>query len=722
VGNFSNSAITEPIILQADLTIPLKDGGKIVIGPQGIRIVGTKKDVETPSIILDGAGISGYDPQGSLMGQWDAGTGVINSYGGESKTPAGLQVNATANGLQVVSSVIPTVNTDNILIAEFRAKFYALGAAYPAAIDLRTKDEGGTFAADGTTSIHAGCLSCTISGASYSFTSAAYGRWYYAWRVKNDQGWSAWSDGNIVPSTVPDYVEMLTVSDPAPPSGWNVLIEQVRSNYYVVRATRPTTNGNMITAVRYQLLASANGTWEDVDSGANGAVTKYNGAANNHSLGYGGARIILDAARNLTAANAGDLVALDVRGNNNFNISYCKWSILTYIDPSNQFIEVNPPFPCNLATPNYRCKVVKHPEAWANDSNNNWVGYFGDQQGHGYSEAYFNGDTESQVFVSPAIYAPTGANMQGRVWFSNIFSTSDDNKTHSTSLGNNSIVSPGNNVWNGFANPSLWIPVNAMPAHANATFANGSLSVMGTSNMNVAANTVTIIAGLYARGRFFPNVATGNLIVNISVSNFHHPQDWNATSWNNHYWGPVLMFVQDIPAADAGVVSGGGVIVGKMQAPGNNSNNVGIGILKVSSTDLLIGTSYNTVTMNGSEAFIIRATIGPGTYTAGTLQRVFMTSFNIQNPTFAGGNIDKSTWSTDSEKMTPQFSAAFGGIRIFIGAVGSRTSNTAHATITAFTLEDGLFYPEGAGGDPTFNTYTPPATSGNRTFIVTSAR
>lgn len=194
------NVISNTTVVQAPLVVPLKDGGKIELGPNGLNL--TSGNNTHPSLTIDANGISSFDQQGTLKTQ--VSNGELQTFKSPYESPAVTAVTAVTSGNNVTFSAISDSPANK---AEFRAIFYP-GVSIVEEVDLRTVQEGGTFQDNGTTELHVGCLTCSGTEVSHTLATETVGRWFFVWRMKNEYGWSNWSDGNPTPSNVKTFINL----------------------------------------------------------------------------------------------------------------------------------------------------------------------------------------------------------------------------------------------------------------------------------------------------------------------------------------------------------------------------------------------------------------------------------------------------------------------------------------------------------------------------------
>jgi hypothetical protein len=356
---------------------------------------------------------------------------------GERHVPDDLECFSLPNGLDLLCGCVAWKWNHGIEEAQFRAKWYAVGTA-PEFADLRTVAEGGTFAHNGTTQLIVTGVGATFAGANYSWISASAGTWMFAFKLRNQDGWSVWSDGNDTPQHVKDYVDT-SIADTGPPADWYSTMEiGALANTVVVRTRRPQTNGNMIGFVAWQIKDTSTGSWYDPDANTGAAVTYYDGSGIAHTITQnvdGGCRVTGDGS-GFGTASVGDMWMLDVReGSGLFAAHYCIWGLVDRFQndsPSDAlWFEFDMPFHNFYVGNNWRLKIVKPPWEWSTD------GYFaGAVVGNGVADLVpqpweYGGDKSTYEFVSPPIPYPSGVALEdlgARCWFQNGYSRSDDDE------------------------------------------------------------------------------------------------------------------------------------------------------------------------------------------------------------------------------------------------------------------------------------------------------
>ena len=342
--------------------------------------------------------------------------------------PDDLWTISIPNGLQIIFGGSAWKWNVDIDQGEFRAKEVAAGSSYPDSVDLRTVSEGGTFAHNGTTQYIVTALNADWSGCQYDLTSPDQGRWYFAFRLHNPNGWSVWSDGNDTPEKVTDYcnTEGTAVTQDGPPEDWTISIQQSATQHAViVTASRPLIHGNRIWGIVVQVKDSTSGAWVAID-GASPASVLYDGSAVDHTISDNGSILTRNAGSGMGTAAIGKLILMDVRGGA-FDHKYCQWGTVKSIGAN--YVEVQGRFrPVAGVTNNIRIKVVEPPWGWTTG------GYLGSSPNAGLWAAWYvgpdmQGDTIMQSFTSAPIEVPSTvalADVEARIWFDNGYSRSDD--------------------------------------------------------------------------------------------------------------------------------------------------------------------------------------------------------------------------------------------------------------------------------------------------------
>ena len=424
--------------------------------------------------------------------------------------PESLYATAIANGLKITSGVVVGKNNYTNTEAEFRAARLSSGVV-DAPQDLRTVAEGGSWVPDGINNLQVTGITATPNGAQYIFTSASAGRWYYTWRVKNSIGWSRWTDGNLYPQAVVQFVDtqLSGIADAGPPADWAVWVEPGPSTgTIVVHASRPRTNGNNLLWWSIQIKDADIGTWLALDNGTAPSDVKYDGSAVSHTLSVD-RTTLTKATPGWGTAAVGDLVLLDVRGSL-YDVNYCQWAQISAITSTS--ITISGFFRPQTSS-DLRLKIVEPPQGWIGS------GYLGDQDNAGIwpsgEEASANmglgigwiyGDSATSEFISTPINVPTTiTNPEARVWFENVYARSDNSLTHSTgmSVGTGTFTAP--RTFTDFNNRDYWLPVYP---HSNW----GTLVFASDGTVAIACNSPDSAyrqggSGVRSRFRLYPDSA-----------------------------------------------------------------------------------------------------------------------------------------------------------------------------------------------------------------------
>lgn len=437
--------------------------------------------------------------------------------------PEGLVVQATANGLTILTGVLAQRNTATIYEAEFRAKRIGVGDVLKNQ-DLRLVSEGGTFIPDGVDNLSVTGLTAIPGGRNYTFTSADQGRWYYAWRLKNSVGWSRWSDGNVYPQNVGNWVLTQTYEDTGPPSDWEVWLEEgTVTGTVIVHATRPKVNGNNLLWWLVQVKDGDTGAWITLDANTSPSEVHYDGSATAHTRDATDASKITKATSGWGAAVPGDLILLDYRAVTplDFGVNFCQWGTVDRIDGNALYVNGGWN-PANLT--NITLKIVKPPWNWTGngylglESNRGMWGAGPENNGLGAGWILGNQATE---FVSGEIQIPTTITKpEARVWFQNTFCRSDNNR-HSSGMsgGTALIVAPVS--WTDFNNRKYWLPIYPAPTWATLTFdeVTGEVSMQGTGG---GVQYHHGICGVRSRFKLHPDI-TGAVEVYAKFTDFVLP-------------------------------------------------------------------------------------------------------------------------------------------------------------------------------------------------------
>jgi hypothetical protein len=633
---------------------------------------------------------------------------------------AGLQVYAYGAALRIFTGVIAEKYAGNIDMAEFRAYFLAKGTTFPTSVDLRLVTEKGTFAPNGTTSLQVEGIYADKEGADYTFVSANEGRWWIDWRLYDPiEGWSNWYSGDSTPSNVTFYLDVVSdgLVDTAPPAGWAVRVVAESATSFFIEVDRPTSYSKRITGVAYQFRDSTAGSLRALDANAGASVVHYDGSAVNHTYDPIACTITKASGNYGDAATYGGLLIADVRASS-FDKQYTNWM---YLLPE-QFDGVTITGVKRLLPQfamvggkylNVRLKIVAPLSTWVTEG---YSGAQGIDQQLLWQTLDNGGDISSTIFRSKSFALPAGmvmANLKGRVFFTNNYSTSDDNTEGG--LGTSRLGSNPNPNGDGFNfnvfDGDNWIFLRGNPVATSYAFNNGSLLLSGNNNYNnLSPDYCVDPTGVRSRGRFYPDIVLGDLTIEASFNNYTIGRDLpggNAAQWLGIYIIPEY----------AKMVMGSGqefFFVG-MASPGANNQ---MGVFRACSlsmgnsstldgaTDLL--TKAYTVA-NNNQDFTVRLMFRGGA-SYGVYGKVTKLCNVSLVSTFGNNTWDFNNNSTSSMWYSHYMSLV--GYRIFLGSVPNRFSGVATGRLSNFQLVTGRFYPDFNGGVWTVNAPPPPNQSG----------
>jgi hypothetical protein len=334
----------------------------------------------------------------------------------------------------------------DIDVCEFRAMLVPIGSSVEY-VDMRTVDEGGTFAHNGTTQYVVEDIFAGYGGTRYNiFFGSNLGKWYYAFRFHNASGWSVWSDGNDTPQRVIDYCDTSATAlvDTGPPQDWSVqILEGPVSGTCQIVATRPQTNGKKIWSVAFQIRDITSGEWRSLDDNIGAAVTYYDGSAESHTYDPVAGTLTRDGGGGFGTLTGKPVLLMFDQRQGQFDKAYCQFCGFDLANVSGDVISgltglgfAFAPDENNKYT-NVRIKIVKAPWTWNNSDPVNTDG-FQDLAGYttnDYWESPLAGDTDTQIFKSKPLAIPTGksiTDLQGRVWFLTYYSFNDDDTVSPT--------------------------------------------------------------------------------------------------------------------------------------------------------------------------------------------------------------------------------------------------------------------------------------------------
>jgi hypothetical protein len=334
--------------------------------------------------------------------------------------------------------------------ADFRCKRIPLGDTYPETVDLRTTAEGGTFAHDGVNNFIVENIAASQAGINYQlfFDSDHRGRYYFAFRLRNEAGWSVWSDGNDDPEYVDDYcdTESSVAVDTGPPSDWTVqIVAGPQSGTCQIVASRPKVNGSRIFSVVFQIRdTSEGGSWRTIDANAGAAATYFDGSAIDAIYDPMAGTITFPPGTDFSAcANQDIMLVCDVR-KSQFALPHCFWVAFNpdrivgtqLIGLSNLTFAFQPDA-AGENTGKYvgvRCKLVRPPWSFIDLYGHDAPNTDGYQALAGYDNVgeYWllpqGADTNTTTFKSNPIAIPTGktlADLQGTAFFWTSYSISN---------------------------------------------------------------------------------------------------------------------------------------------------------------------------------------------------------------------------------------------------------------------------------------------------------
>jgi len=417
--------------------------------------------------------------------------------------PENLVATAFAVNLDITSRV--TVGKNGATIDQAEVRFLYIGSSTDLLqYDLRTVAEGGTFDPVGNPyCVRAVVSAVPGSGAIYAFTSTWAGRWYYAWRVHNDYGWSKWTDGNTTPSRVTQSVDTTTATGAitGPPEDWEVWIEDgPSSNTIVVHATRPQTNGAYINFFGAIIKDGDTGAWQNLVDGSTPTDIHLDGSTRSYSLDPLGNIIYDDTLFGWGSAANGDMVGIDVRGGGNFDEEYMQWALVDYVSGDEMHLHG---FITPQAYTDLRIIVIKPVYCWTSN------GYLGNYPGGGswpvtQTDANkYASDTKSTEFVTTPIVIPAGiTNPEALVWFGNGYSRWHDGLNHSTGK----LGLPGVKTFTLFNDTGWFIPLHASPLWADVTWSSSKPTIAAVTP-RTSSRTPGQFYGIKGHFAVFPDLS-----------------------------------------------------------------------------------------------------------------------------------------------------------------------------------------------------------------------
>jgi hypothetical protein len=351
-----------------------------------------------------------------------ASTAASGPTGGDSGIPTLNTPAAVANGMELLIGVTAASNGNSVFEGKLKIARLPDGQAYQATYDVENASDmqEHTFAA-------------SQDGGNITLTVTKPGRYFYALALQNHHGWSNWTSGQAYatgPTSVAwaQSVSTTELADDGPPEGWSVEIRRSPiEGFLVVRATRPTTNGNNLIRWVVQIKDSSQGSWVTLGSGSSPDVVKYDGSAsaNRVRCNDNGNRLVRQSGAGFGSAAVGDLVLLDVRGGA-WSRNYCQWGTIRAIHGAGAYIDIEGHFRPRVFD-DLRYKIVTPPWDWTAG------GYLGNQENQGIVGQWIQGAQQDE-FISPFIeIEDTAQSFDARVWFENTYSISDASNKDSAS-------------------------------------------------------------------------------------------------------------------------------------------------------------------------------------------------------------------------------------------------------------------------------------------------
>jgi hypothetical protein len=635
-------------------------------------------------------------------------------------SPEGLVGRAVANGLRLLNIVTASRYNATIDLGEFRAKYYASGAT--AYADLSLVSEGGTFIPDGVTNLQIENITADSGGANYTFLSAGPGRWYFAWRLHNPVGWSRWTDGNLVPNHVLQYVdtESSATADIGPPADWEVTLEDGPSiGTVMVRATRPRTNGGTILYWSVQIKDASTGSWVAVDTASAPGTVTYDGSAIAHTISADGVTVG-KVSGTYGVAQTDDLVLIDVRGGD-FAIAHCQWALVKAVSGTtltlqpfwmgNVFTVNGQPFvlPSSSVRPqqftDLRIKIVRPPWTWTTNgylggsayANRGWWNV-GENNRHNVwypGGGVFNSpqiyDKSTLEFLSDPIAVPVSiTNPEARVFFENTYSRSDNNATHSTGKTGGVGIIQAPRTFTNMGDTKYWIPVHpqsdwgqiTFPLHGGLTSRMCVMEAVGTYQQGYNS-----AMGVKARFRLYPD-ATGLLTVRVTFENvtIYPLSTGDRLAIGLFFSGPSAGWNYPVMGAALTAIGGDSHVPPWMCVNGvwlqHRANEAGFAIIQYPNA---IG--YNNVI---APDFGENITVKASWYfhnAVSSMPSFAMSEVDVQGVVF--GTPGKTmpvfpVWARDG------FSAQVGGLELFVGIVATCVQQYTLAWLTKVEIINGL--------------------------------
>jgi hypothetical protein len=383
---------------------------------------------------------------GALATPYDPKTIPEPTGGGVSPVPDDLWTKGILRDGRILFGCAANKWNAGIDKAEFRAMLVPVGGTVPDSVDLRTVDEGGAFAHNGTTQYIVTDIAANQAGVNYQiFFTTHRGKWFFAFKLHNAAGWSVWSDGNDNPQYAEDFcdTESALSPDTGPPSDWTVqIVAGAQTGTCQVVASRPKVNAHRILSVFFQIRDVRAGSWRAVDENAGAAHTFFDGSAIDCTYDPIAGTITAPPGTNF-GVGPGDNIMLmfDVR-QSVFDKAYANWcGMMASQIAANVISGVANLTPAHAPGVDgkytgMRIKLVRPPWSFCNsqlppgntDGFQALAGYCGVGE---YWNLATGADVDTQTFRSNSFAIPAGctlANLQGRCWFWTTYSINDDGR------------------------------------------------------------------------------------------------------------------------------------------------------------------------------------------------------------------------------------------------------------------------------------------------------
>ncbi len=585
--------------------------------------------------------------------------------------PRDLRARCVPRGLSILFGVIADTNATSVTEAELRVKKLLSGDTTPT-VDLRTVAEGGSFAHNGTTDFIVTGIFANQFGSQYTITFASGGKAFFAWRLRNSVGWSNWTDGNQVPIMVSQFCETQATGteDTGPPNDWEVCVEEgPTAKTFIVRATRPRTNGRVLLFWLAQIKDGSTGVWRNIDANAGAALTKYDGSAIAHTLLNSGSRLQRASGSGFGTAVVGDLAILDVRGAV-FDEDDCQWGVV--INIGSNFIDVEGFFRPQV-TSDLRMKIIKPLWDW------NSEGYFGDEPNAGiYDKDDIIGDKTTQEFVTEPIEVPTGVTApEARVFFENLYSRSDGEPMITGVLGCGAGFFCGPRTFKNMSDKRYFVPVQHKLVTLTPNYDSaGGMRIRMLQTHATGAPGISVFAGVKARFRMVPGGANQRMVFRVKYNLNSWTDDFVAADlaafglawakgtsyWNPLGWGGInANFPAHIwaPIADATLNGPGGLDT---------------------TTEFAVTTDFSTkITIEHEDS-------------GATFKRYRMTRMEYA---FNGGAFALQSQTSSNDSIVAGMPQLY-GIELFLGLMAKSLHATLDVTLKEFELVEGCAFLMGA--------------------------